>query len=140
MNDNVTQELLPPIRTTGLSGWLDWLTSPIPKRFMLPASGLVILGLDWLLFSEDAATLGLALPLTSTFGFLAGTLATYHLQRRHAQDRPLAAVLKAILAGVLVAVPFPLAGTLAGAWILANSGLAGLKTRLFKERFFGRGA
>jgi hypothetical protein len=105
---------------------------------MLPATGLLVMGLDWLLFSKEAASLGLAVPLTSVVGFLAGTLGTYHLQRKYGLDTRPAAWLKSLFAGVLVGVPFPLAGTLAGAWILANSGLAGLKSRLWKDRFMRR--
>ena len=43
--------------------------------------------------------------------------------------------MKSIAAGILVGIPFPLAGTFVGAWILATSGLLGLKDRLWRERF-----
>jgi hypothetical protein len=137
MNAKPTQELLPPISEmpTSISGWFDWLTDPLPRRFMLPATGLLIMGLDWLLFSEEAATLGLAIPATSVVGFLAGSLGAYHLQRKYGLDTKWAAILKSLVAGVLVGIPFPLAGTLAGAWILTTSGLIGLKDRLWRERF-----
>ena len=140
MSKTTSQELLPPADRgpDRLSGWFDWLTDPLPKRFMLPATGLLIMGLDWLLFSEEAATLGLAIPFTSIFGFLAGAIGTYHLQTRYGRDSRGPAWLKGLLGGVLVGIPFPLAGTLAGAWILANSGLAGLRWRLFKDRFSRR--
>jgi hypothetical protein len=132
------QELLPPASETptGPSGWLHWLVDPFPQRFLLPATGLLIVGLDWLLFPKEAATLGLATPLTSIVGFLAGSLGAYHLQRQYGLNTRSAAVLKSILAGFLVGVPFPIAGTLVGGWILATSGLAGLKTRLLKAGFF----
>jgi hypothetical protein len=140
MNTNAKQELLPPASEgpVGLSGWLDWLTDPLPKRFMLPATGLLIMGLDWLFFSEEAATLGLAIPMTSIVGFLAGSLGTYHLQRKYGLDSRPAAWLKSLVAGILVGIPFPLAGTIAGAWILTTSGLMGLKDRLWKARFARR--
>jgi hypothetical protein len=128
------QELLPPEPDVHAApaGWLDWLLSPLPPRFLLPATGLWILGLDWLLFSSEAASLFLATPVTSLVGFLAGSIGTYHLQRRYARNAPAVALLKSLLAGSLVGVPFPLAGTLAGAWILATSGLAEWKRRLWK--------
>ena len=140
MNKKAFQELLPPLRSgpDAKSSWIDWLTHPLPKRFMLPATGLLIMGLDWLLFSEEAASFGLLIPFTSVVGFLAGSIGTYHLQRRHGLDSKPAASLKALLAGVLVGIPFPLAGTLAGGWILATSGLAGLRWRLLKDRFSRR--
>jgi hypothetical protein len=102
---------------------------------MLPATGFLIMGLDWLFFSKEAATLGLALPFTITVGFLAGSIGTFHLQRKYAQDSKPLALLKSVAAGILVGLPFPLAGTIAGAWIVANSGLASLKNRLWQERF-----
>ncbi len=140
MNTNSKQELLPPASEgpAGLSGWFDWLTDPLPKRFMLPATGLLIMGLDWLFFSEEAATFGLAIPMTSVVGFLAGSLGAYYLQRKYGLDSRPAAWLKSLVAGVLVGIPFPLAGTIAGAWILTTSGLIGLKNRLWKEQFARR--
>ena len=140
MKNAAPQELFPPLSSSpdGPTSWLDWLTIPLPKRFMLPATGLLIMGLDWLLFSEEAATFGIAIPFTSVVGFLAGSIGTFHLQTKYGLDRQPAALLKALLAGVLVGIPFPLAGTLAGAWILASSGLAGLRWRLLKDRFSQR--
>jgi hypothetical protein len=131
------QELLPPIgeMPAGLHGWFDWLTSAEPKRFMLPATGLLIMGLDWLFFSEEAATLGLAIPMTTTLGFLTGSMGTWYLQRKYGLDTKPAALVKSIAAGILVGIPFPLAGTLVGAWIMATSGLLGLKDNLWRDRF-----
>ena len=140
MNKFSNQELLPPIsqEPAGLSGWLGWLTDPLPKRFMLPATGLLIMGLDWLFFSEEAATFGLAIPFTSVVGFLAGSLGAYHIQRKYGLDSRPAAWAKSLVAGILVGIPFPLAGTIVGGWIVATSGLIGLKDRLWKERFARR--
>jgi hypothetical protein len=98
----------------------------------------LIIGLDWLLFSEEAVSLGFAIPMTVLVGFVAGSLGTYHLQRKYALDTRLAAGLKALLAGFLVGIPFPLAGTLAGAWILTTSGLISMKEQIWKNRFSKR--
>jgi hypothetical protein len=136
MNDRfANQELLPPIseQPNGLSGWVRWLFDPLPQRFMLPATGLLMLGLDWFLFSGEAATLGLATPATALVGFLAGSLGTYRLQRRFGLDSRPAALGKALLAGLFVGAPFPLAGTLVGAWVVATSGLATVKNRFFRR-------
>ena len=140
MNKQPVQELLPPLRNRlgAEPNWFDWLTDPMPKRFMLPATGLLIMGLDWLLFSEEAASFGLLIPFTSLVGFLAGSIGTYHLQRRHGLDSKPAAWLKGLLAGILVGIPLPLAGTMVGGAILASSGLAGLRWRLLKSRFARR--
>lgn len=139
-NEKPYQELLPPIGfgPERLSGWFDWLTDPLPKRLMLPATGLLIMGLDWLLFSEEAATLGIAIPLSALVGFVAGGIGTYLLQTRYALDSKSAAWMKALLAGILVGIPFPVAGTLAGAWIVANSGLASIRWQLLKDRLSRR--
>jgi hypothetical protein len=102
---------------------------------MLPATGALVMGLDWLLFSKEAATLGLAIPFTSVVGFLAGSIGAYQLQRKYGLDTKPAALLKGLLAGFLVGIPFPLAGTLAGAWIMTTSGIIGLKDRLWRQRF-----
>jgi hypothetical protein len=140
MTKQTIQELLPPLRSgvDGEPGPFDWLLDPLPKRFMLPATGMLIMGLDWLLFSEEAASFGVLIPFTSLVGFVAGGIGTYLLQTRHGLDSKPAAVLKGLLAGFLVGIPFPLAGTLAGAGILASSGLAGLRWRLLKDRFARR--
>ena len=140
MNMQSLQELLPPLRRGPDSemSWFDWLTDPLPKRFMLPATGLLIMGLDWLLFSEEAASFGLLIPFTSVVGFVAGGIGTYLLQTRRGRDTKLAAGLKGLLAGALVGIPFPLAGTMVGAAILAGSGLAGLQWRLLRSRFIRR--
>jgi hypothetical protein len=137
MKINSNQELLPPLSKEPhtASDWIEWLTAPLPGRFMLPATGLLIMGLDWLCFSEEAATLGLAIPLTSLTGFLAGTIGTYYMQRKYGLDSRPTAGLKSLLAGFLVGIPLPLGGTLLGAWILTQSGVMSLKDRLWNARF-----
>jgi hypothetical protein len=137
-NKFANQELLPPLseEPNSLSGWWSWLLDPLPQRFMLPATGLLILGLDWFLFSGEAATAGLAAPLTSLVGFLAGSFGTYYLQRHFGLDGRPAALGKGLLAGLFVGVPFPMAGTLVGAWVLATSGLAAIKNRFLGRHLF----
>jgi hypothetical protein len=139
MNDKfANQELLPPIsdQPSDLRDWARWLFDPQPQRFMLPATGLLMLGLDWLLFPGEAATFGTASPITAVFGFAAGCVGTYLLQRRFGLDRPWLALVKGFLAGLFVGLPFPLAGTLVGAWVLTTSGLAGVKRRVVKSHLF----
>jgi hypothetical protein len=132
------QELLPPASEApnDVSGLLSWLVDPLPQRFMLPATGLLVLGLDWLLFSNEAVTAGLALPFTMFFGSIFGGLSAYVLQRRFGRDTRAAAMLKGALAGLFVGAPFPLAGTAFGAWVLATSGLGGLKRRVLSSGLF----
>ncbi|MFB6274036.1 MAG: phosphoribosylaminoimidazole carboxylase [Salinibacter sp.] len=88
-----------------------------------PASGILILGLDWLLFSENAMTLGLSTPLSVAVGFCVAGLGTGLLQRTYHEDGMGKAVLKGLLAGATVGIPLPVAGTAVGGGILALSGL-----------------
>jgi hypothetical protein len=88
-----------------------------------PASGALILGLDWLLFSENALTLGLSTPLVVAVGFGGAGLGTILIQRHYGTDGPGSAVLKGLLAGITVGIPLPVAGTAVGGAILALSGL-----------------
>jgi hypothetical protein len=138
MTDKGKQVLLSPASAgpEKPAGIFAWLTDPLPGNLMLPATGLLILGLDWLLFPEEAVTLGMSTPLTALVGFLAGSIGAYNLQTRYAGDAGWKAWLKALVAGLVVGFPFPMAGTMVGAWILASSGLAGWKNRLLQGRFF----
>ena len=132
------QELLYPEHTASANSteqpsMLRWLIEPLQDRMFLPLAGLWILGLDWLLFPPEAATLGLATPFTSLLGFILGTAGVYQMQRRFALDDKPRATLKAIVAGLIVGLPFSMAGTVVGAWILATSGLIHLRDRLFRR-------
>ena len=107
-----------------------WLTDPNGQTWLLPLTGIWIIGLDWLLFSEEIVTFELATPILAAAGFLLGAAGAYHFQRRYAGDHRGWAAVKALLAGIVVGLPFPLAGTIVGGWVLVNSGLHGLITRL----------
>jgi hypothetical protein len=128
---NAVNELAPQepvsVESSRKDSFLEWLVAPAVGRWLLPATGLWILGLDWLLFSQNATSLGLATPLVVVAGFLLGTAGSYVFQRRFAADTRSAAWLKSIAAGLIVGVPLPLAGTVVGGWVLVNSGLASLK-------------
>ncbi|MBB4090107.1 phosphoribosylaminoimidazole carboxylase [Salinibacter ruber] len=88
-----------------------------------PASGALILGLDWLLFSENAVTLGLSTPFVAIIGLVVAGLGIGIVQRRYGGDGMGVAVLKGLLAGITVGIPLPVAGTAVGGGILALSGL-----------------
>lgn len=136
MNQPASQDSLAKrsAETINEPGLLCWLIDPLPKRFLLPLTGLWILGLDWLLFSPETMSLGLAMPVAAVVGFLLGGAGVYYTQRRYAGDNRASAWLKSLLAGIVVGLPFPLTGTLVGGWILATSGLASLKNRVLKQR------
>lgn len=102
---------------------LKWLTTVQPGRFLLPATGLWILALDWGLFSSNALTAGLATPILMLIGFVTGSLGTFFLQRKAAHDSLLKSLAKSLAAGIVVGMPWPIAGTLLGGWILFFAGI-----------------
>jgi len=105
---------------------LEWLASSRHRGLFHPTSGIWILGLDWTIFGGNALTLGLATFVTMSAGFVLGTLGTALCQWHFAGDSPAKALLKGIFGGLLVGVPLPIAGSFAGTFILAASGLTGL--------------
>lgn len=98
-----------------------------------PASGALILGLDWLLFSGSALTLGLSSIALAALGFALGGLGTGLIQRTYHGDGTAKSILKGLLAGIAVGIPFPIAGTAVGGGILALSGLNNLRGRSAQE-------
>jgi hypothetical protein len=93
------------------------------RTFYHPASGVVILGLDWLAFGTDFFTGFLALPEMCLLAFLASFALVLAIQVRWSKDNLPAAIGKSFLGAFLVGLPFPITGTLLGAAILALSGL-----------------
>ena len=92
-------------------------------RFLVPAAGVWILTLDWLLFSSNVISAGVATPLIVGGGFLLGGAGTFLIQWKSAGDPVWIAALKALVAGLVVGAPWPVGGTLLGGWVLLASGL-----------------
>ena len=90
--------------------WGRWLFHPKQKRFLLPATGVWILALDWLIFSSNALTALTATPAVMAVGFVLGSAGAYLIQRKGADDWPWSAALKAVLAGIVVGLPWPVGG------------------------------
>jgi len=98
---------------------------PLPPRsFFHPASGAVILGLDWLAFGTDVLTGFVELAVSSVVVFVVTYLAVQTIQRRLHGDSLQASRLKAVLGAVAAGLPFPIGGTILGAAILLMSGLS----------------
>jgi len=106
-----TQSNVPPPPFAGL------------RTFYHPGSGVVILGLDWLTFGTDFMTGFLALPLLCVLAFVVTFPIVYVIQLKWSRDTVGAAFGKAFLGAFLVALPFPITGTMLGAAILALAGL-----------------
>ena len=93
------------------------------RAFYHPASGVVILLLDWLIFGTDFVTGFLALPAMCVVGFLTSFPLVLAIQMKWTKDALPAALGKAFLGAFMVGLPFPITGTILGAAILALSGL-----------------
>ncbi|MDJ0759027.1 MAG: hypothetical protein QNJ19_06480 [Woeseiaceae bacterium] len=100
---------------------------------MLPATGLWILVLDWLLFSSNMLSAWLATPAVVVLGFALGSVGTFLAQRKAANDGPASAALKALLAGIVVGIPWPVGGTIVGGWVLLTSGLADARKEIMNR-------
>lgn len=100
------------------------------RTFLHPASGALILALDWLLFSGNTLSVGLGTPMLVSIGFILGTLGVTLVQRHYAHESMGKSVLKGLLGGLTVGVPLPVAGTAVGGLVLTLSGLNQWKKRL----------
>lgn len=107
--------------------------SPSPT-VLHPASGVLILGLDWLFFAENAITLGLSTFFAAVVGFGVAGLGTGLIQRIYHGNGVGKALLKGLLGGIAVGIPLPIAGTAVGGGILALSGLNKLWGRSAPEK------
>ena len=121
VENSKTDEQTPSRRSGGL---VRWLFHPKQRRLILPATGLWILVLDWLLFSSNVLSAWLATPVVMVLGFVLGSVGAFLAQRKAANDALWSAALKALLAGIVVSLPWPIGGTLVGGWVLLTSGLA----------------
>ena len=93
------------------------------RTFYHPASGVVILALDWLIFGTDLFTDFLAMPVMCVLGFLMTFALVLAVQLKWSKDRLPGALGKSFLGAFLVGLPFPITGTILGAAILALAGL-----------------
>jgi hypothetical protein len=89
-----------------------------------PLSGVAILLLDNLFFGIKVMTAGLGMPVTATLAFWTTLFAVWFIQRRLVGEDRRMCFLKALAAGVIAGLPFSIAGTAVGAWVILRSGLA----------------
>lgn len=93
------------------------------QSFLHPASGALILAFDWLLFSGSAISLGLGTIALASAGFVLGLIGVAFIQHHYGPDPMITSGLKGLLAGVVVGIPLPIAGTAVGGLVLSLSGL-----------------
>jgi hypothetical protein len=104
--------------------------SPPRRKFWLhPASGLLVLGVDWLFFAPEAVTFASAAIITSPLAFLITTAGVFWIQRQKNGDSIGSAALKALLGGIVAAIPTSIAGTIFGTLVLTLSGLSNWNQR-----------
>ena len=95
------------------------------RRFWLhPASGLLILAVDWLFFAPEAATFELAVIVTAPLAFLVTAAGVFWIQRSRNGDSFMSAALKALLGGIVAGIPTSIGGTILGTSVLFLSGLS----------------
>lgn len=95
------------------------------KWFRLhPLSGAAILLLDNLFFGAKVFTAGLAMPVTMTLAFWTTLFAVWFIQRKLAGENRRMCFMKALGAGVIAGLPFSIAGTAVGAWVILSAGLS----------------
>jgi hypothetical protein len=123
----VPVDVLPPVPKDAPLSSMPMGDSKVPfaglRTFYHPASGVIILGLDWLAFGSDLMTGFLALPLLCVLAFAASFPLILAVQLKWSKDAMPAALGKAFLGAFMVGLPFPITGTILGAAILALSGL-----------------
>jgi drug/metabolite transporter (DMT)-like permease len=98
------------------------------KRFWLhPASGVLILAVDWFFFGPEFVTAEAAAIITCPLAFIVTTIGVYWIQRRKHGDSFKSALLKGLLGGVLAGIPTSISGTIFGTGVLVLSGLSNWK-------------
>lgn len=126
-SQEVPVDILPPLPKDAYAPVPSAQPPPAPfeglRTFYHPASGVVILGLDWLVFGTDFLTGFLALPVMCVLAFLVSFPVVYVIQLKWSKDLVGPALGKAFLGAFMVALPFPITGTMLGAAILMLAGL-----------------
>jgi hypothetical protein len=108
------------------------------RTFYHPASGVVILGIDILIFGPEFFSGFLALPVMCALAFMITFPLVFLIQKRWGGDTGAPAMGKAFLGAFMAGLPFSIAGTIYGAAILALSGLPHHPLEMAKRLMSGR--
>ena len=112
-------------------------TEPVPfaglRTFYHPASGVVILGIDVLVFGPEMMSGFLDTPVMCVLAFMATFPLVYLIQWKWGKDTMSAAFGKAFLGAFLAGLPFSIAGTMLGAAVIALSGLPSHPIEMIKK-------
>jgi hypothetical protein len=121
----VPVDVLPPIPAEAHSPWARPGEPPLAglKTFYHPASGIAILGIDFLVFGTELFSGFLDTPIMCVFAFLITFPVVFAIQKKWGGNPNSTALGKAFLGAFMAGLPFSIAGTIYGAAILALSGL-----------------
>ena len=86
-------------------------------------SGVWVFLVDNAFFGATIASAGLALPISCMLAFFTGAAGVFLIQKLLNRDSFGQALRKALIAGVLSGIPFSIAGTIYGGWVMAAAGL-----------------
>jgi hypothetical protein len=117
--------VLPPVPADAHSPWAAPGEPPLAglKTFYHPASGIAILGIDFLVFGTELFSGFLDTPFMCVFAFLVTFPLVFAIQKKWGLNPTSTALGKAFLGAFMAGLPFSIAGTIYGAAILALSGL-----------------
>ena len=93
------------------------------RTFYHPASGVVILGIDVLVFGPEMLSGFLDVPVMCALAFVSTFPLVFVIQWKWSRNTMAASFGKAFLGAFLAGLPFSIAGTMLGAAVIALSGL-----------------
>jgi hypothetical protein len=133
----VPVDVLPPLPKDAASPTGQPAVPPTPfaglRTFYHPASGIVILGIDVLVFGPEMLSGFLDIPVMCALAFLTTLPLVWVIQSKWSKDTMSTAFGKAFLGAFLAGLPFSIAGTLLGAAVLALSGLPHHPVEMLKK-------
>jgi hypothetical protein len=129
MNSELKPGAEPPPIPVRLQRYEEPPVVPRKKYWLHPASGLLILAVDWLFFAPEATTGAMATIITSPLAFVIVTAGVFLIQRSRNKDTFGSALLKALLGGIVAAIPTSIGGTILGTLVLVLSGLSNWNQR-----------
>jgi len=109
------------------------------KTFYHPASGIAILGIDFLVFGTELFSGFLDVPIMCVVAFVVTLPLVFLIQKKWGLDRGYVAFAKAFAGAFMAGLPFSIAGTIYGAAVLALSGLPHHPVEMVKRLVAGQG-
>ena len=129
MNSEPEPGAAPPQIPLRLQRYDEPPVTPRKKHWLHPASGLLILAVDWLFFGPEVMTGGMGAIITSPLAFVIVAAGVFLIQRQRNGDSFRGAFLKALLGGFVAAIPTSIGGTILGTLVLVLSGLSSWNQR-----------